>query len=321
VTTPLPCVLLSGWLGAGKTTLLNQVLKRSGGRRVAVLVNDFGDLGIDAALIEGATDEVLELAGGCICCSFGADLLGTVRRVRERQPPPDMLLIEASGVSDPAAVCRTLRLDLALARPGVIGVADARALRQQADDPYIGDTVRQQLQAAQLLLLNKVDTVTAGTLGELLSWLVATAPQARVVQTIQADVPADLVLGLAPLDGPLAFTAPGQADQPEPTDPRYETPRSLQAPRPAASIADRLVTDSRLLDVPQDIEALARELTAPGRGVLRAKGLATDGQGRRWLLQQVGAALQIDPAPLQARGPDRLAVIALRHLYDPTSGS
>jgi G3E family GTPase len=315
VTTPLPCVLLSGWLGAGKTTLVNQVLKRSGGRRVAVLVNDFGDLGIDAALIEGATDEVLELAGGCICCSFGTDLLGTVRRVRERQPPPDVLLIEASGVSDPAAVSRTLRLDLALGRPGVIGVADARTLRQQADDPYIGDTVRQQLQAAQLLLLNKVDTVTAATLEALLSWLARTAPQARLVQTIQADVPADLVFGLAPLDAPLASVTPDDS----PT--LAEGLRSLQKPRTAASMADTLVTDSRLLGVPQDIDALARRLTEPGRGVLRAKGLATDVQGRRWLLQQVGAALQIEPAPLQAQGPDRLAVIALRHLYDPASGS
>ena len=87
--SPLPRVLIGGWLGAGKTTLVNQLLRQAAGRRLAVLVNDFGEQGLDADLIEGSADEVLELAGGCICCSYGADLLGALRRVAARQPRPD----------------------------------------------------------------------------------------------------------------------------------------------------------------------------------------------------------------------------------------
>ena len=100
----LPTVLIGGWLGAGKTTLVNQLLRQADGRRLAVLVNDFGELGIDAGLITGASDEVLELAGGCVCCSYGADLVGTLRRVAARDPRPDALLIETSGVADPAGL-------------------------------------------------------------------------------------------------------------------------------------------------------------------------------------------------------------------------
>lgn len=298
VTAPLPCVLIGGWLGAGKTTLVNQLLRQADGRRLAVLVNDFGDLGIDADLITGASGEVLELAGGCICCSYGADLIGTLRQVTARDPRPDALLLETSGVADPAAVARSLRLLPEVARDGTVVLADAPRLAALQADPYVGDTVRAQMAAADLLLLNKVDGLDATALSALRRQL----PPTRTVETVQAALPIEVVLGLA-----VDAASTGFEDSSAPT------PRPLRAP-PAA--AGRFVSRSRSLDGPQDATLLVERLTAADCGVLRAKGLLTDADGRRLLLQVVGRQAQLTPAPAGASGPDRLAVIGLANRYD-----
>lgn len=289
---PLPCVLIGGWLGAGKTTLVNQLLRQADGRRLAVLVNDFGDLGIDADLITGASGEVLELAGGCVCCSYGADLIGTLRRVAAREPRPDALLLETSGVADPAAVARSLTLLPEIVRDGTIVVADAPRLATLQADPYVGETVRAQLAAADLLVLNKVDGLDAAALEALRRALPATP----AVETVQAALPIEVVLGMT-LDA-------GVADA------------STRPLRAAPVTSARFVSRSERLAGPQDPPMLMQRLAAPGSGVLRAKGLLTDADGRRLLLQVVGTQAQITPAPAAASGPDRLAVIGLAGLYD-----
>ena len=145
----LPTVVIGGYLGAGKTTLVNHLLRHAGGRRIAVLVNDFGDIAIDAELIDATSGDasagVLSLSGGCLCCSFGDDLVGALNGLAQRQPAPDLCLIELSGVALPAAVVRTARLALAVDIVGTLVLADASAIRAQASDRYVGDTVRQQL--------------------------------------------------------------------------------------------------------------------------------------------------------------------------------
>ena len=292
----LPCVLIGGWLGAGKTTLVNQLLRQADGRRLAVLVNDFGELGIDADLITGAGDEVLELAGGCVCCSYGADLVGTLRRVAARAPRPDALLIETSGVADPAAVARTLRLLPELALDATVVLADAPRLAALAADRYVGDTVRAQLAAADLLVLNKADGLDDTARAALQPLL----PAARCIDTVQAALPIELVLGL-------------QAEPAVPASPAAARP--LRAP---AAAEGRFVSRSALLPAPQDPPALARRLADDAPGVLRAKGLLTDADGRRWLLQVVGREARLSPAPPGARGPDRLAVIGVAGVYDGT---
>jgi G3E family GTPase len=299
---PLPCVLIGGWLGAGKTTLVNALLRQAGGRRLAVLVNDFGELGIDADLITGASDEVLELAGGCVCCSYGADLVGTLRRVAARTPRPDALLLETSGVADPAALARSLTLVPEIVRDGTVVLADAGRLAMLRQDPYVGDTVRAQLAAADLLVLNKADTLPPSALAALRE----TLPPVCTLDAVQAALPIELVLGLAD-DEPSDVRAGGPpAGRPAPGL------RPLAAPGPAAG---RFVSRSEHLVGPQDVDNLVQRLTAPGSGVLRAKGLLTDPQGRRWLLQVVGTSAQCTPAPTSAAGPDRLAVIGVAGLY------
>jgi G3E family GTPase len=107
---PIPVTLIGGYLGAGKTTLVNHLLRERGERRIAVLVNDFGELPIDDALIESRDGTLLQLAGGCVCCSFGSDLMAALQQMLALQPQPEHILIETSGVALPAAVARVLGL-------------------------------------------------------------------------------------------------------------------------------------------------------------------------------------------------------------------
>ena len=153
----VPVTIVGGYLGAGKTTLLNQVLAHPGGRRLAVLVNDFGSIAVDAALIESNQGDTIALTNGCVCCSI-ADALGdALDRVLAAQPAPDHILIETSGAADPAQVAMYgqgwpgCRLDT------VAVVADATMVRAQADDPFTGSLVGRQLRAADVVVASKVD--------------------------------------------------------------------------------------------------------------------------------------------------------------------
>ncbi len=294
----VPVIVIGGYLGAGKTTLVNHLLRHAGGHRIAVLVNDFGDLAIDADLIEGQQEdviaEVLALSGGCVCCSFGADLVGTLAQVMQRQPPPDVVLIETSGVGLPHAVARTAALAPGVQVAGIVLLADAQTVRERAADAYLGETVQQQLRGADVIVLNKCERVTPPALAELHAWLGTVAPAAPVVDAVQAQIPVALVLGVQAL----AHSAlDAKAWQP-----------SGRMVVPAAS---RFASHSLRFDAPQDVPAWAQRLAAPGSGVLRAKGVLRGLDGHSWVLQVVGRRASIEPAQRQARTGGELLVIGL----------
>lgn len=303
----LPTVLIGGYLGAGKTTLVNHLLRHAGGRRVAVLVNDFGSINIDADLIEGQADGessagVLALSGGCLCCSFGDDLVGTLNGLARRSVPPDVCLIELSGVALPAAVRRTAGLSPVAQVVGTLVLADAAELRRQAADRYVGDTVREQLAAADWLLLNKPDLVSAADLQAATGAAATLAPQARVWAGAAAEVAPELVLGWRG-DGP--GTA---ADR---------TAEAAFAHRPLRAAPAAAVFDSHHRPLPDglDLAALGQRLAHAGSGVLRAKGLARDEQGRGLLLQVAGGRVTLEPAAFSGAG--RLVMIGLRGRWQP----
>lgn len=301
--TPLPTHVIGGYLGAGKTTLVNQLLRQAAGERIAVLVNDFGELNIDADLIVGQDGEVLSLAGGCVCCSFGSDLVGTLASLQRRAQPPQRVLIETSGVGLPAAVARAARLGPGLQIEGTVVVADAPAVRAQASDRYMGDTVRQQLADADLLLLNKADSVSSETLAQLRAWLPSIAPQAALVACVQAQVPAELVYGTL-----------GMARD-EVNRPWRPTP---MASPPAAPAADTFVSHCIKLPPGVDLAALSERLRAPHSGLLRAKGWVLDAQGQCWLVQTVGTCTQLTPATAPHGAPSgTLVMIGLRGRFEP----
>lgn len=304
-----PALIVGGYLGAGKTTLVNHLLRHAGGRRIAVMVNDFGELTIDADLIEGAEGRVLALAGGCVCCSFGSDLLGALQDVLQRQPPPDLILIETSGVALPAAVARSAKLLPGLRIEGIVLMLDAETVRQRAADPYVGDLVRQQLLEADLLILNKTELCSPTVLAELTAWLpTMSTPGTPVVPANQARVPPELVLGFraessAELDG----TADGSLA-------RWAAQPIAQSLAPAS---DRFVNEVLDLSAPLDSQALLQCLSDPTTGVVRAKGWLTDLAGQCHLLQQVGRRIELLPlAPdFRPKSPDRLLVIGLAGIY------
>ena len=156
---PIPLTVIGGYLGAGKTTLLNQLLRHNAGRRLAVLVNDFGSINIDAALITQHDGETMSLTNGCICCSLANGFLTALTQLKERPEPPEHIIVEASGVADPLKIGQYghlpgFRLD------GVIVLADAETVRRRARDSYVGRTVIRQLQGADVLILTKPDLVS-----------------------------------------------------------------------------------------------------------------------------------------------------------------
>jgi len=294
-------ILIGGYLGAGKTTLVNHLLRHAAGRRIAVLVNDFGEVSIDADLILGAEGGVLSLAGGCVCCSFGSDLVGTLAEVLRREPAPDLVLIETSGVGIPSAVARAAMLVPGLRLEATVVVADAPTVRARAADRYVGDTVRQQLEDADLLLLNQTDRVDVTTLGALQAWWAAEHPRTPLWPTVRARVPVEAVLGL------------GEMLQGEAASPPDASAFAPQA-RPFAPAAEVFESGSLWLTGRVDVQALTAEWAARAATLVRAKGIVEDLQGGLVSVQWAGRQAHVEPwtAPIDPSKVGRVAWIGLR---------
>jgi G3E family GTPase len=194
--SPIPVTILAGFLGAGKTTLLNRILSASHGLRLAVLVNDFGELNIDSQLVVGVQEDTISLANGCICCTIRDDLLATALQVVGRPDPPEYILIETSGVSDPGAVAATFLLPQmrsVVRLDSVIALADAEQVLEQRDySPVLLD----QIAAADIVLLNKTDLASQAQRDEVREWIRTIVPRARILETVHAEAPLQLLLGV-----------------------------------------------------------------------------------------------------------------------------
>ena len=186
--------VIGGYLGAGKTTLVNHLL-RTADARLAVLVNDFGSVNIDADLITSHDGSTMELANGCICCSLVDGFAAALTTIDELEPRPERLVIEASGVADPATVAAYAHAP-GLALDAVVVVVDAETVRTKATDGYVGDTVLGQLTSADLLVVNKVDLVTPDELDKVQAWLTERRPEAAQVPAVQSQVPPGLLFGV-----------------------------------------------------------------------------------------------------------------------------
>lgn len=157
----LPMTVIGGYLGAGKTTLINQLLRAPQGRRLMVMVNDFGAINIDAALLESADEDTLTLTNGCVCCTMGADLFMAIGDVLDRTPRPDHLIIEASGIADPQKIANAALAEPDLSYGGIVTLVDAQNFANLQDDPQIGAQIDSQISCADLLLVSKSETISA----------------------------------------------------------------------------------------------------------------------------------------------------------------
>lgn len=261
MTTPLPVTVIGGYLGAGKTTMVNHLLRHANGQRLAILVNEFGELPIDADLIEAEDDDIISIAGGCVCCSFGSDLTGALIELAKLNPPPDHLLIESSGVAIPGAIIGSISLLDGYSIDGIVILADAETVRTSAGDKYMSDTVLRQITDANIIVVNKTDLVSDAALGETVDWLKALNPDARIIKAVQGTVSPQIVLG------------------------NFLTKAASPGPH---HHVENLAVMTLVPDGPLDVFALAKNLAEERNGLIRAKGFATSHVGNKLLIQVVG---------------------------------
>jgi G3E family GTPase len=192
----IPVTVLTGYLGAGKTTLLNRILSEDHGRKFAVVVNEFGEIGIDNDLVIGADEEVFEMNNGCICCTVRGDLVRIVEGLLKRKGKFDAILVETTGLADPAPVAQTFFVDAdvrdAATLDAVVTVADAKWLTERLKD---APEAKNQIAFADVIILNKTDLVAGDELREVEALIRAINPYAKLHKTVNCAVPLDAVLG------------------------------------------------------------------------------------------------------------------------------
>ena len=191
----IPLTVIGGFLGAGKTTLLNYWLRESRGKRFAVLVNDFGAINIDAALIASSSGDTIALTDGCVCCSIGDDLSQALIRVLDASPPFDGIVIEASGVSDPWRIAQIGLAEPGLLMDGVIVLLDAHALADNLANPLLRDSIERPLAHADLVVLNKVDLADGAALESARNWIRRVAQNVHCCETTNAEIALPLLSG------------------------------------------------------------------------------------------------------------------------------
>jgi G3E family GTPase len=283
----VPVVLVAGFLGSGKTTVVNHLLAHAEGRRIAAVVNDFGAINIDAELIVGAADGVVSLSNGCICCSLEGDLLRTMAGLLRRDPRPELIVIETSGVADPTDVVRNL-MDPVIWREApletVLCVVDAATPTAMLDDALL----RSQIRAADVVALSKVDLVDAAGHAQVRDAVRALRPAAVVVDALHGEVPTALLF-VVDVD-------------------RVPALRELAQPRPAV---DRFETLSWTSERPVSLSRLQQAIGRLAPKLARAKGLfeSVEQPGRQMLFQFAGGRATLAPSGTPTVGMPRTRIV------------
>ena len=272
--------MLGGYLGAGKTTLLNRLLATNHGRRIGVLVNDFGSVNIDASLIENSDGETVSLTNGCVCCSIRNDLGDALEQMKIQTTRPDQVIVEASGTANPGKVAQFAATWPGYAASGAFVVVDGQQARRQARDKFIGQHVLAQIRSADVLALSKTDLLDHVEHSEVRTWLLEAAGSTPILNDVRAL--SDLLC--------------------EPGIPTRE-PKDAAADPPTLPLR----TFHYRSEKPLEVEGVRRALAALDSRVLRAKGIgrSPDLASPGWVVQRVGMHLEIElfagpPVPIRS---------------------
>ena len=287
----VPITILTGFLGAGKTTLLNRILTGDHGLRVGILVNDFGAINIDAELVVGVDGNMISLSNGCVCCQIRDDLIGSVVALLAGPETVEYIILEASGVADPAGIAVTfadpnlrdrIRLD------SVTCVVDADQVFAHPEYPPLLDLKLRQVAFADMLILNKVDLASPEQVGRVRAWLDDHFNRLRVVETSYCEVPYEILLGVGRFDPARAalnsHTAAHTCGDPSCHGDHDEHEHHVHDHSAMFS------TWSYETDKPLALEALRETMRRLPGSVYRAKGVVytADAPQRQAVLQVVG---------------------------------
>ena len=293
-STQIPVTVLTGYLGAGKTTLLNRLLTEEHGKRYAVIVNEFGEIGIDNELVVDADEEVFEMNNGCICCTVRGDLIRIIGNLLKRKGRFDAILIETTGLADPAPVAQTFFVDeevRAVAKlDAIVTVVDAKNVLARLDDSH---EAAEQIGFADVILLNKADLVAAGELAALEARLRAINPTAIIHRTERCEIAPDEILDRRAFD----------LDRILAIEPDFLGEDAHEHDDAVTSVALR---ETRPIDVNRFNQWIGTLLREQGQAILRSKGiLDLKGNPNRFIFQAVHMLIEGDDGKAWGRGETR----------------